>query len=86
MSQFCSILDNQIGRVTAKFSVQGPEVASSLCATTFDFVNAKAVLSRAFRDRDDRRKAYIEAYQSALRLINSKVRPRIGYPMDNGKP
>jgi hypothetical protein len=37
MSQFYFILDNRIGRVTAKFGVQGPGVASSLCAMTFDF-------------------------------------------------
>jgi hypothetical protein len=86
MSLFCSILDSHIGRVTAKFRVQGPEIASSLCAATFDFGNAKAFLSQTFRDQDDQRKAYAEAYQSALRLINSKVRPRISYPMNNGKP
>jgi hypothetical protein len=50
MDQFCSVLDNHIGRVTAKFRVQGPEIASSLCAATFDFGNAKA---------------YVEAYQSS---------------------
>jgi hypothetical protein len=65
MNQFCSILDNNIGRVTAKFRVQGPEIASSLCAATFDFGNAKAFLSQAFRDQSDRRKAYVEAYQSS---------------------
>jgi hypothetical protein len=58
-------LDNHIGRVTAKFRVQGPEIASSLCAATFDFGNAKAFLSQTFRDQDDERKAYIEAYQSS---------------------
>jgi hypothetical protein len=65
MDQFCSVLDNHIGRVTAKFRVQGPEIASSLCAATFDFGNAKAFLSQTFRDQDDRRKAYFEAYQSS---------------------
>jgi hypothetical protein len=86
MSQFCSILDNLIGLATAKFRVQGPKVTSSLCATAFWFVNAKTVLSQTFRDQDDQRKAYFGAYQIALRLINSKVRPRISYPMNNGKP
>src|SRR5205085_7737697 len=28
MGQFCGALDNHIGRVTAKFRVQGPEIAS----------------------------------------------------------
>jgi hypothetical protein len=65
MDQFCSVLDNHIGRVTAKFRVQGPEIASSLCAATFDFGNAKAFLSAAFRIQSDQRKAYVEAYQSS---------------------
>lgn len=65
MDQFCSILDNHIGRVIAKFRVQGPEMASSLCAATFDFRNAKAFLFQTFYDQDDRRKAEIEAYQSS---------------------
>jgi hypothetical protein len=37
MDQFCSILDNHIGRVTAKFRAQVPEIARSLCAATFNF-------------------------------------------------
>jgi hypothetical protein len=65
MDQFCSILDNHIGRVTAKFRVQGPEMASSLCAATFDFGNAKAFLFQTFHDQDDWRKAEIEAYQGS---------------------
>jgi hypothetical protein len=65
MNQFSSILDNHRGRVTAKFRVQGPEIASSLCAATFDFGNAKSFLSKVFRQEDDRRKAYVEAYQSS---------------------
>jgi hypothetical protein len=65
MDHFCSILDNHIGRVTAKFRVQGPEIASSLCAATFDFGNSKAFLSQTFRDQNDRKKAYAEAYQSS---------------------
>jgi hypothetical protein len=63
MDQFYSTLDNHIGRVTAKFRVQGPEIASSLCAATFDFGNAKAFLSEAFRAQEDRKKAQLEAYQ-----------------------
>lgn len=41
-------LDNHIGRVTAKFRVQGPEIASSLCAATFDFGNAQGFLVSSF--------------------------------------
>jgi hypothetical protein len=63
MAQFRSILDNHIDRVTAKFRVQGPEIASSLCAATFDFGNAQAFLSQAFRDQEDWKKAQLEAYQ-----------------------
>jgi hypothetical protein len=65
MNQLTSILDNYRDRVTAKFRVQGPEIASSLCAATFDFGNAESFLSEVFRQLDDRRKAYIEAYQSS---------------------
>jgi hypothetical protein len=65
MDQFLSILDNHIGRVTAKFRVQGPEIASSLCAATFDFGNAKSFLFQAFQDQDDQRKSYLEAYQNS---------------------
>jgi hypothetical protein len=63
MAQFCSTLDNHIGRVTAKFRVQGPEIASSLCAATLDFGSAQAFLSQAFRDQEDWKKAQLEAYQ-----------------------
>ena len=63
MGQFRSILDNHIGRVTAKFRVQGPEIASALCAASFDFGSATAYLSQAFRHQDERKKAQLEAYQ-----------------------
>jgi hypothetical protein len=65
MSQFCSVLDSHIGRVTAKFRAQGPEIASSLCAGTFDFGDEKAFLVQVFRIHDDRHKAYVEAYQTS---------------------
>lgn len=65
MDQFSSVLDNHIGRVTAKFRAQGPEIAISLCAATFDFGHAEAFLSQTYRDEDDRRKTYIEAYQAS---------------------
>jgi hypothetical protein len=53
MSQFCSLLDIHIGRVAANFRVQGPEMAASLCAATFDFGNSKAFLSECFRHQKD---------------------------------
>jgi Est1 DNA/RNA binding domain len=37
VAQFLSVLNSHIGRVTAKFRGQGPEMASILCATLFDF-------------------------------------------------
>jgi hypothetical protein len=63
MDRFCSLLDNHIGRVTAKFRAQGPEIASSLCAATFDSGNANAFLSRCFRDQEDLKKTHFLAFQ-----------------------
>ena len=65
MDQFCAIMDNHIGRVTAKFRTQGPEIASSLCAATFDFGNVKAFLSRCFRDHEGLKKTQLLAHQSS---------------------
>jgi hypothetical protein len=65
MEQFCATLDNHIGRVTAKFRVQGPEIASSLCAATFDFGNAKAFLTQCFRNQEGLKKAQLLAHQSS---------------------
>jgi hypothetical protein len=64
MDQFFSTLDNHIGRVTAKFRVQGPEIASSLCAATFDFGNANTFLSQCFREQEDLKKAQFLASQT----------------------
>jgi hypothetical protein len=58
MEQFCAALNNHISRTTIKFKVQGPQIASSLCAATFDFGNVRAFLSQAFRE-----KARLEAYR-----------------------
>lgn len=65
MDQFYSILDNHIGHVAAKLRVQGPEIASRLRAATFGFGNAKSFLSEAFHHQNNRRKSYVEAYQSS---------------------
>jgi hypothetical protein len=67
MNQFCSTLDNHIGRVTAKFRMRGPGIASSLCAATFDFGNAKSFLSQAFRDWDKLKRAYVDLYDERVR-------------------
>jgi hypothetical protein len=61
MDRFCSLLDNHIGRVTVKSRAQGLEIASSLCAATFDSRNANAFLSRCFRDQEDLKKAHFLA-------------------------
>ena len=79
IGQFSSILDKHIGRVTAKFRVQGPEIASSLCAATFDFGHAKSFLFRTFRDRNDRRKAYAEAYQTSHGREEPPEAPKFEY-------
>jgi hypothetical protein len=79
MDQFSSILDKHIGRVAAKFRAQGPEIASSLCAATFDFGNAKSFLSEVFHNQSDRRKAYIEAYQSSHGREESPEDPKSKY-------
>jgi hypothetical protein len=76
IDQFHSTLDNHIGRITAKFRVQGPEIASSLCAATFDFGNTNAFLSQAFRDQEDRKKSQLEAY----RLSHSQGEPPLEDP------
>ena len=65
MEQFCAALDNHIGRVTAKFRVQGPEIASSLCAATFDFGSATAFLTQHFRDQEGLIRTQLPAYQGS---------------------
>ena len=65
MEQFHAALDNHIGRVTAKFRIQGPEIASSLCAATFDFESATVFLTRHFRDQEGLIQTQLPAYQSS---------------------
>lgn len=55
IGQFVSIVDNHIGRVTAKWRVQGPEIASTLCAAVQDFGNSEAFLSQILRTEDEKR-------------------------------
>jgi hypothetical protein len=78
MDQFYSTLENHIGRVTMKFRVQGPEIASSLCAATFDFGSREAFLSEAFRDQENRKKARLEAYQ----LVHGQEEPPLEDPKE----
>lgn len=53
--QFISILDNHIGRVTAKWRVQGPEIASTLCAALQDFGNSESFLTQVLRKEHETR-------------------------------
>jgi len=65
MKLFCAYLGSHIGRITAEFRVQGPEMASSLCAATFDFGKANAFLTQCIRDQEDLKKAQFLADQSS---------------------
>ena len=65
MDQLISILDNHIGRLPARFRIQGAETTSSLSAATFDLGNDKSFSCEAFGRHDARRKAYVEAYLSS---------------------
>jgi Est1 DNA/RNA binding domain len=60
VEQFLSVLNSHIGRVTAKFRVQGPEMASTLCATLFDFGNVDAYLWKASLAYDSQLQAALE--------------------------
>jgi hypothetical protein len=64
MVQLSLVLDNYIDRLASKFRVQGWEMASSLCAATFDFGDPIAFLTAAFQVQSDQRNADAEAYQS----------------------
>ena len=57
MDRFVAALDGYIGRDTAKFRAQGPEIASILGAAIFDFGNADSFLCRAFHKQEEQRKA-----------------------------
>lgn len=63
VEQFLSVLNSHIGRVTAKFRVQGPEIASTLCAALFDFGNADSYLWKAFASYDAQLQAAVENHR-----------------------
>ncbi|KAF7514335.1 hypothetical protein GJ744_000105 [Endocarpon pusillum] len=65
VEQFLSVLNSHIGRVTAKFRVQGPEMASTLCATLFDFGNVESYLWKAFISYDAQVQAVLENYRNS---------------------
>ncbi|KAF7502401.1 hypothetical protein GJ744_005853 [Endocarpon pusillum] len=60
VEQFLFALDRHIGRVTAKFRVQGPELASAICATLFDFGNVDSYLWKAFSSYEAQLQAALE--------------------------
>jgi hypothetical protein len=75
MGQFLSVLDNPIGHRTVKLRLQSPEIASILCAATFDFGSPEAFLSQAFRDRNGE----TERYAAMYRLVKGEEVPPLGY-------
>ena len=87
VEQHLSVLNTHIGRVTAKFRVQGPEMASTLCATLFDFGNAESYLWKAFVAYDGQIQTALENLQtstgqtttSAEQEANLKEEQRITY-------
>lgn len=62
VEQFVSALNSHIGRITARFRVQGPEMASTLCASLFDFGDVDSYLLRLFV-------AYDSQFQAALEQV-----------------
>ncbi|KAL9112830.1 MAG: hypothetical protein Q9227_002907 [Pyrenula ochraceoflavens] len=54
--QFLSILDNHIGRVASKWRVQGPEIASTLCAALQDFGDPEAFITKTLRENEEKLK------------------------------
>jgi Est1 DNA/RNA binding domain len=62
--QFVSALNSHIGRVTVKFRVQGPEMASTLCAALFDFGNVESFLWKAFVAYDSQLQAALDSLKA----------------------
>ena len=62
--QFLSVLDNHIGRVTSKWRVQGPEIASTLCAALQDFGDIEAFITKVLREKEDAKLKAQEAAQT----------------------
>lgn len=87
VEQFLSVLNSHIGRVTAKFRVQGPEMASTLCASLFDFGNVESFLWKAFVAYDVLVQAALEKLKntagettvSSEQEANLKLEQRLAY-------
>ena len=63
IGQFNSLLDGHIAHITTKFRVQEPEMASALCAATFDFGNSQAFLWQAFHAFEGKQKPQCDTPQ-----------------------
>lgn len=75
-NHFLSIMDNHICRDTARWRAQGPEVAASLCAAMQDFGNPEALITKAFRAKEE--KAIQTAAQNAEQnLTGQQQRPTL---------
>ncbi len=78
IKRFLSLLNNHIGRVTTKFRVQGPEIASTLCATLFDFGSSDSFLWQTFLTQDSRYQILREAApNSAEKKVPQPEDPKI---------
>ncbi len=73
VEQFLSVLNSYIGRVTAKFRVQGPEMASTLCATLFDFGTAESYLWKAFAAYDSQQQAALDNLKTSTGQTTSSA-------------
>lgn len=79
--EFTSILDNHIGRVTAKWRVQGPEIASTLCAVMQDFGNSDAYLTQILRKEEEKRdQVRDEAKEQSTEDNSMELSPTASFP------
>jgi hypothetical protein len=63
--KFLSALNKHIMRVSAKFRVQGPEKASTLCAGLFDYGNVESLQWQAFVTDDGQLQAALEGHKTS---------------------
>ncbi len=73
VEQFLSVFNSHIGRVTVRFRVQGPEMASTLCASLFDFGNVDSYLWKAFVSYDAQLEAVLENHRNSTGLTTSSA-------------
>lgn len=79
--RFVSILDNHINCEAIKWRVQGPEIASTICAAIQDFGNSEAYLTQTLRKEEGRRdQAQNEAVEQSTDDNSQKISPTIQFP------